>query len=110
MHASFKTMHARIKTVAVLSRRTTVYLSLRVLVIGDTKRVQKRESSASLSSNQDNDEHARLNHPAIDRWEKNVCVVPHSWQRKCSVSRRFHGLGASQTVQRVSCCGNGRSQ
>ena len=42
--------------------------------------------NALLSSNQDNDESSAetrlLNHPAIDRCEKNVCVVPHSRQRK----------------------------
>src|SRR5713101_960368 len=42
--------------------------------------------------------------------EKNICIVPHSRQRKWIESRRAHGLGASQTGQRVSFCGNRRWQ
>ena len=47
---------------------------------------------------------------AVARWEKKVCVVPHSRQMKWSESRRDHGFGVSQTVQSVTCCANGRSQ
>src|SRR5690348_16931840 len=42
--------------------------------------------------------------------EWNVCELPHSRQMKCTVSRRAHGFGDSQTAQSVSAGRRARSE
>ena len=49
-------------------------------------------------------------YPVIAIREWNVCVLPHSRQRKWTESRRDQGFGVSQTVHSVSWGRTARSQ